>query len=68
MEIGLISLADLTSDPRPGHAVASDERIRRIVRLGQIAEQAGLDVFAVGEHHHPNYAVSSPAALPWPPT
>ncbi|ROO60561.1 alkanesulfonate monooxygenase SsuD/methylene tetrahydromethanopterin reductase-like flavin-dependent oxidoreductase (luciferase family) [Micromonospora sp. Llam0] len=63
MEIGLISLADLTSDPRSDHAVAPDERIRRIVRLGQLAEQAGLDVFAVGEHHHPNYAVPSPAVV-----
>ncbi|WP_091086277.1 LLM class flavin-dependent oxidoreductase [Micromonospora nigra] len=62
MEIGLISLADLTSDPRAG-SVAPDEGIRRIVRLGQLAEQAGLDVFAVGEHHHPNYEVSSPAVV-----
>ncbi|WP_431913423.1 LLM class flavin-dependent oxidoreductase [Micromonospora carbonacea] len=63
MEFGLISLADLTSEPRADHPVAPDERIRQIVRLGQLAEQAGLDVFAVGEHHHPNYAVTSPAVV-----
>lgn len=63
MEFGLISLADLTSAPRTDHTVAPDERIRQIIRLGQLAEQAGLDIVAVGEHHHPNYAVSSPAVV-----
>lgn len=63
MELGLISLADLTPDPGTGDVTPAGRRISDIVRAAVLADEAGLDVFAVGEHHHPNYAVSSPAVV-----
>ncbi|MGW3466530.1 LLM class flavin-dependent oxidoreductase, partial [Streptomyces olivaceoviridis] len=63
MELGLISLADLTPDPATGDVAPAGRRITDIVRAAVLADEAGLDVFAVGEHHHPNYAVSSPAVV-----
>ncbi|WP_225829846.1 LLM class flavin-dependent oxidoreductase [Streptomyces sp. NK08204] len=63
MELGLISLADLTPDPATGDVAPAGRRILDIVRAAELADEAGLDVFAVGEHHHPNYAVSSPAVV-----
>lgn len=50
MEIGLVSLADLTPDPHTDRPTTAEQRIREIVRAGQLADEAGLDVFAVGEH------------------
>jgi probable LLM family oxidoreductase len=37
------------------------QRLRNLVEEMELADQVGLDVFAVGEHHRPDYAVSSPA-------
>lgn len=63
MQLGLVSLADLTPHPATGKPVPAATRIADITRAAVLADEAGLDVFAVGEHHHPNYAVSSPAVV-----
>ena len=63
METGLYTFAGLTADPHTGQAVTALERYRQVRELAQLAEQAGLDVFGVGEHHRPDLPVSSPAVL-----
>lgn len=63
MQLGLVSLADLAPHPATGTPMDAGPRIAEIVRTGVLADEAGLDVFAVGEHHHPGYAVSSPAVV-----
>lgn len=55
MEIGLYTFADIT----PGGDAGL--RLRQLVEEMELADQVGLDVFAVGEHHRPDYAVSAPA-------
>lgn len=55
MEIGLITFADLRG-PEFG-----ERRMRQLVSEGVAADRVGLDVFGVGEHHRPDYAVSAPA-------
>ncbi len=57
MELGVFSLTDLA-----GGAAASD-RVRDVIDYGAHADQAGLDVFGVGEHHTPRFAVASPAVV-----
>ena len=54
MEIGLYTFADIT----PGGDAGL--RLRQLVEEMELADRVGLDVFAVGEHHRPDYAVSSP--------
>jgi alkanesulfonate monooxygenase SsuD/methylene tetrahydromethanopterin reductase-like flavin-dependent oxidoreductase (luciferase family) len=57
VELGIFSLTDIV----PGDTGA--QRVRDIVDVGVYADQAGLDVFGVGEHHTPRFAVSSPAIV-----
>jgi probable LLM family oxidoreductase len=46
-----------------GRAVNARQRIKELMEEIELADQAGLDVFGVGEHHRPDYAVSSPAVI-----
>ncbi len=57
MEIGLYTFADVAA----GHPELAGQRLRHLVEEMELADQVGLDVFAVGEHHRADYAVSSPA-------
>jgi probable LLM family oxidoreductase len=55
IELGLATFADLASGVTP------EQRMRDLLEEAQLADQLGLDVFAVGEHHRPDFLVSSPA-------
>jgi probable LLM family oxidoreductase len=55
MELGLATFADLSS------GVSPEQRMRDLLEEAELADQLGLDVFAVGEHHRADFAVSSPA-------
>ena len=63
MELGVYSFGEVTLDPAADRAVAGHERLRDLVEEIELAEQVGLDVFGVGEHHRPDYAVSAPAMV-----
>src|SRR6202046_4821534 len=54
MELGLATFADLSSGVTP------QQRMRDLIEEGELAEQLGLDVFAIGEHHRPDFLISSP--------
>jgi probable LLM family oxidoreductase len=62
-EIGIYTLADIGPDPLTGHTVSPNQRVEDIIKAAQLADEAGLDVFGVGEHHRLDYAVSSPAVV-----
>ena len=57
MELGLATFGDVHG------AVAPQQRIKNLLEEVEMAEQLGLDVFAIGEHHRPDYAVSAPAVV-----
>ena len=57
MELGLITFADM----EPG--TNARQRLTELLEEIQLADQLGLDVFGIGEHHRPDYAVSSPATI-----
>ena len=61
MEIGLYPFADVGADPSTGRVIGASERLRNLVEEITLADQVGLDVFGLGEHHRPDYAVSAPA-------
>src|SRR5437588_1218150 len=55
MDLGLVTFADM----QPG--VSAEERMRNLLEEARLADELGLTLFAVGEHHRPDYLVSSPA-------
>jgi probable LLM family oxidoreductase len=55
MELGLATFADLAS------GVSPQQRMQQLLEEAELADQLGLDVFGVGEHHRADFLVSSPA-------
>ncbi len=63
MELGLYTFGDITPDPHTGGALDVRQRYAEILAAAKIADDAGFDVFGVGEHHRLDIAISSPAVL-----
>ena len=63
MELGLITFADMAPETVPGTGINAHQRIKELMEEIKLADDLGLDVFGVGEHHRPDYAVSSPAII-----
>jgi probable LLM family oxidoreductase len=63
MELGIYTFVDNTPDPETGKILPAHERIKNLMEEIELAEQVGLDVFAIGEHHRSEYLVSSPAVV-----
>ena len=63
MELGIYSFVENTADPITGQEIPAHKRISNLMEEIQLAEQVGLDVFAIGEHHRPDYLASSPAVI-----
>jgi probable LLM family oxidoreductase len=59
MEIGVITLGEFLNDPQSGQKVSAQQRIQEIVQAAQLADEAGLDAFGVGEHHSLDFVVSA---------
>ncbi|WP_405647014.1 LLM class flavin-dependent oxidoreductase [Streptomyces uncialis] len=62
-ELGIYHFGELTPDPTTHQPPAPGTRLRELVEQARTADEAGLDIFAVGEHHRTDFAVSSPAVL-----
>lgn len=62
-EIGLYSFAELSPDPQTGHKLSPAERIRDLLEEIELADQVGLDVFGLGEHHREDFVSSAPEVI-----
>ncbi|UCH26094.1 MAG: LLM class flavin-dependent oxidoreductase [Trueperaceae bacterium] len=62
-ELGIYSFVELTPDPVTGVMVSPAERLADLIEEIELADQVGLDVFAVGEHHRPEFVSSAPAVI-----
>ena len=60
MQFGIFTVSDITEDPTTGRTPSEKERIDAVVTIAKHAEEIGLDVFALGEHHNPPFFSSSP--------
>ncbi|MEV1130974.1 LLM class flavin-dependent oxidoreductase [Agromyces sp. NPDC049794] len=60
MQFGIFTVTDITQDPTTGHTPSEAERIQATLTIAKHAEEVGLDVFAIGEHHNPPFWSSSP--------
>jgi alkanesulfonate monooxygenase SsuD/methylene tetrahydromethanopterin reductase-like flavin-dependent oxidoreductase (luciferase family) len=63
VELGVYTFAELTPDPGSGAMIGPDERLRNLLDEIRLADEVGLDVFGVGEHHRPDFVVSAPAIV-----
>jgi probable LLM family oxidoreductase len=63
MELGIYTFAETTPDPTTGETISAGQRLRDLMEEIELADRVGLDVFGVGEHHRPDFAVSAPAVV-----
>ena len=63
MELGIYSFGDYVPDPPWGAGISPAQRMRNLIEEIVLADQVGLDVFALGEHHRHDFIVSSPATV-----
>ena len=63
MELGIYTFAETNPNPTQDRGELAAQRLRDLLEEIELADQLGLDVFGVGEHHRPDYVVSSPAVV-----
>jgi alkanesulfonate monooxygenase SsuD/methylene tetrahydromethanopterin reductase-like flavin-dependent oxidoreductase (luciferase family) len=61
MQFGAYTFVETRRDPRTGEPVDVDKSFADVLEQVELADRVGLDVFGLGEHHRPDYAVSAPA-------
>jgi probable LLM family oxidoreductase len=61
MELGIYTFAEMSPDPKTGRRIDPATRFRNLMEEIELADQVGLDVFGLGEHHRPDFAISAPA-------
>lgn len=63
-EIGIYHFGELTANPTTGEpAPSAQQRLSDLLEQASVADQAGLDVFGVGEHHRGDFAISAPPVV-----
>src|SRR5690606_10926389 len=63
MEIGIYSFGDIATDRQDKSTAAGAKRMQELLEEIRLADELGLDVFALGEHHRKDYLVSAPAVV-----
>lgn len=60
---GLDTFGDIAIDGETGECISYEESIRNIVKEGQLADEVGVDLIALGEHHREEFSISSPETI-----
>lgn len=60
MELGIGMFGDMTFDKSRNHFQSPGQRLQELIEQVKLADELGIDVFSIGEHHRPDYSVSSP--------
>jgi probable LLM family oxidoreductase len=63
MELGISTFGEIIPDNTSGKAVNAHRRAQELLEEARLADQIGLDVYALGEHHRPDYLVSAPEMM-----
>jgi probable LLM family oxidoreductase len=63
MEIGIFTFVDNTPNPNTGERLHPSERLKNLMEEVELADQVGLEVFGVGEHHREEYVSSAPSVI-----
>jgi probable LLM family oxidoreductase len=62
-EIGIMTFGEVTKDPVTGRLPSPRQRVRETIEQARVADEVGLDVFGVGEHHRSDFVGSAPTIL-----
>jgi probable LLM family oxidoreductase len=62
-ELGIYHFGELSPDPVTRRPPAPGVRLLELIEQARVADEVGLDIFAVGEHHRSDFAVSAPAVV-----
>ncbi|RWY50868.1 Atu2307/SP_0267 family LLM class monooxygenase [Mucilaginibacter gilvus] len=60
MELGISTFGEVSPDGKAGGAVNAHKRVQQLLEEVKLADEVGLDVFAFGEHHRPDFVISAP--------
>ncbi len=63
MDIGVYTFAETTPDPATGVTIDTGQRLRDLIEEIELADQVGLDVFGIGEHHRRDFSASAPPII-----
>src|SRR3954471_5344983 len=63
MELGIYTFVEITPDAISGEKISGYQRMRNLMEALALADELGLDVFAIGEHHRAEYLISAPAVV-----
>ncbi|WP_446744369.1 LLM class flavin-dependent oxidoreductase [Silvibacterium acidisoli] len=63
MQIGIDSFVEMTPDVETGQTISAEDRVRDLLEEIELADQVGLDVFGIGEHHREEFVASAPAVI-----
>ncbi len=63
MELGISTFGEIPVEHITGNAVNAQKRVDELLKEAVLADEIGLDVYALGEHHRPDYVVSSPEVV-----
>lgn len=63
MELGISSFGDVRPDGVAGKAIHAHRRMQELLEEIKLADEVGLDVFALGEHHRPDFVISAPEVI-----
>lgn len=63
MELGIYSFVELPLEVPADQRITAQQRMANLMEEIVLADELGLDVFGIGEHHRPEYIVSSPAVV-----
>lgn len=63
MELGLYTFVENTPDPETGEKLHPSDRLANLMEEIELADEAGLDVVGIGEHHREEYVSSAPSVI-----
>jgi probable LLM family oxidoreductase len=63
MELGISTFGEVHPDGTSGNAVNAHKRVQELLEEVKLADEVGLDVYAFGEHHRPDFVISAPEIL-----
>ncbi|MEP1152437.1 MAG: LLM class flavin-dependent oxidoreductase [Balneola sp.] len=63
MELGIFTFVDNNVSPTTGEKLHPSQRLQNLMEEVKLADEAGLDVFGIGEHHREEYVASAPTVL-----
>lgn len=63
MELGISTFGEVHPDRKAGGAINAQQRVKELLEEVKLADEVGLDLYAFGEHHRPDFVISAPEVL-----